>query len=449
MTDSEIKVKAGLKTRTIQVDYLARVEGEGALYIRTKGKEVEEVQFKIFEPPRYFEALLRGRDLNEAPDITSRICGICPIAYQMSAVHAMEDALGLEVTPTIRKLRRLIFCGEWIESHSLHLFMLHLPDFLGFEDAIQMARKYPKQVTSGLKLKKAGNDLMTALGGREIHPINVRVGGFYKLPEPSDLDRLLEPLKSARDIAIETIELVAKLDFPDFERDYEFVSLSHPKDYPINEGRLISNRGLDIPTDQYLENFEEIHVERSTALHSVRKGHGEYLVGPLARYFLNSDKLPAAVQEAAGSIGFKREDCRNPFKSIIVRALEILFACEEGLAILETYREEFDPSEPAFIQGACPKGRNAIGHGCTEAPRGILYHRYALDEVGVIQEAKIIPPTSQNQKSIESDLFGVVKKYLASPRAELQHRCEQTIRNYDPCISCSTHFLKIEVENAG
>ncbi|MCB0361936.1 MAG: Ni/Fe hydrogenase subunit alpha [Bdellovibrionales bacterium] len=447
---SEIKLKAGLrpsalgklKTRTIKVDYLARVEGEGALLIKTKGKKIERVEFKIFEPPRYFEALLRGRDLTEAPDITSRICGICPIAYQMSSVQAMEAALGIEVSAEVKALRRLIFCGEWIESHTLHVYMLHAPDFLGFEDAIKMAQKFPQLVTDGLQLKKLGNDLMTLVGGREIHPINVRVGGVYKLPDPSLLKKMLEPLKRAREIAQNTVKFVSQLDIPDFERDYEFVSMQHPEEYPINSGRLVSNKGLAIEVSDYLDHFEEIHVERSNALHSIIKARGEYLVGPQARYFHNEERMPEIVKQLARDIGFKREDCRNPFKSIIVRSLEILFSCEESIRIIENYLGAGAPS-------VAYQAKAAVGHACTEAPRGILYHRYEIGLDSKIIEAKIIPPTSQNQKSIETDLFGVVQKYFLAPTEDLRHRCEQTVRNYDPCISCATHFLKIETEDVG
>ncbi|HCM40489.1 MAG: dehydrogenase [Bdellovibrionales bacterium GWB1_52_6] len=425
---------------TIRVDYLARVEGEGALTVKMRGKEVETAEFRIFEPPRFFEALLRGREHTEVPDITSRICGICPIAYQMSATHAIEQALGLQLTPTIRELRRLIFCGEWIESHGLHVTMLHAPDFLGYDDAIQMAQKYPKQVTAGLKLKKAGNDLMTAIGGREIHPINVRIGGFYRFPEPAALRKLLEPMKHARDLAFDTVRFVSTLDFPDYVHDYEFVALSHPDEYPINEGRIVSSRGLNITAAEYLEHFEEIHIEHTHALHSVIKGRGEYLTGPQARYYLNEEKLPETVKQAARLANFKRKDCLNPFKSIIVRSLEMLYACEEAIRILNAYEAE----GLSWIPYAPHAG---VGHGCTEAPRGILYHRYELDPAGLIREAKIVPPTSQNQKAIETDLLNVARKFIHLPKDQLQRRCEQAVRNYDPCISCATHFLKLEIEN--
>lgn len=427
-----------MKTKTIKVDYLARVEGEGALYVKIKGPEVKDVKLKIFEPPRFFEAFLRGRKFSEAPDITARICGICPIAYQMSSCHAMEDALGVKVEGSLRELRRLIYCGEWIESHVLHIYMLHAPDFLGYADAIQMAKDYPAIVERGLKLKKIGNEIVSFLGGREIHPINVRVGGFYKVPYKSEFAPLVERLKWARDAAAETVRWVSQFSFPDFEQDYEFVALSHPEEYPFNEGRLISNKGLDIAIQEYDQYFVEEHVSHSNALHSVIKGRGTYVTGPLARYNLNFEKLSPLAKEAAKEAELGSA-CRNPFKTIIVRAVEVLYACDEALRILEDYKMPEKPAVPLE-----PKA--GIGYGCTEAPRGSLYHRYRLDEGGVILDAKIVPPTSQNQRAIEGDLWKFIPKYLHLSEAELTWRCEQAIRNYDPCISCATHFLKLELD---
>jgi coenzyme F420-reducing hydrogenase alpha subunit len=426
------------KTCTIKVDYLARVEGEGAMRVRIKDGEVADVELKIFEPPRFFEAFLRGRNFTEAPDITARICGICPIAYQMSAVHAMEDACGVRVNDSLRALRRLMYCGEWIESHTLHIYLLHAPDFLGYESAIHMAKDFRDIVQRGLQLKKAGNEIVSLLGGREIHPINVRVGGFYKAPIKTDLIPLAERLQRARDAALETIRWVAEFQFPDFEQDYEFVALRHPDEYPFNEGRIVSSKGLDIAVREFDAHFEEQQVPYSNALHSVLKTRGAYFVGPMARYNLNFDKLAPIAQEAARAAGLARE-CRNPFKSIIVRAVEVLHACEEALRIIETYEA---PEQSAL--DVCP--RLATGYGCTEAPRGILYHRYCIDGQGMILDAKIVPPTSQNQKTIEGDLWKFVPKYLDLPVDKLRWQCEQAIRNYDPCISCATHFLKLKVE---
>jgi sulfhydrogenase subunit alpha len=427
-----------MKSKSIKVNMLSRVEGEGGLYIKIKGDQVADVKLNIFEPPRFFEAFLQGRRFTEAPDITARICGICPVAYQMSSAHAMEMACGVKVEGPLRELRRLIYCGEWIESHALHIYMLHAPDFLGYDDAIQMAKDHPEAVEKALKLKKIGNVLMILLGGREIHPINVRVGGFYKVPTKKELQKMAEPLKWARDTALETVKLVSTFKFPDFERDYVFVSTRHEKEYPLCEGHIVSSDGLDITVDKFLEHFEEHHVKHSTSLHASFRGGGPYFVGPMARYSLNYDKLPPIAQEAASEAGLGKE-CKNPFKSIIVRAVETVFACHEALRIIEEYEM---PDKP-YID---IEPRLGVGHGATEAPRGTLYHRYEIDDQGIIKHARIIPPTSQNQKTIENDLAEFVPKNLNLPHDVLTWQCEQAVRNYDPCISCSCHFLRLKID---
>lgn len=427
-----------MKTRTIKVGYLARVEGEGSLFVKVKGDRVIDVKLKIFEPPRFFEAFLRGRHFTEAPDITARICGICPIAYQMSAVHAMEDAFGVKVDGQLRELRRLIYCGEWIESHVLHVAMLHAPDFLGYQDSIQMARDHPEIVQRALTLKKTGNAIVSLLGGREIHPINVRVGGFYKVPAKQDFNGLREQLLWAREEAIKLVSWVATFPFPDFEHDYEFVALRHPTEYPFNEGQIVSNRGLDIAAREYDDHFIEEHVEHSNALHSSLQRRGVYFVGPMARYSLNFDRLSPIAREAARSAGLS-EVCRNPFKSIIVRSVETLYAIDEALRIIDQY--EMPDASAIEVQA-----REATGYACTEAPRGILYHRYSIGADGLIAHAQIIPPTSQNQKTIESDLWQYVAAHIDLPDDKLTWQCEQAVRNYDPCISCATHFLKLNIE---
>lgn len=427
-----------MPTKTIKVDYLARVEGEGGLYVKVKDRTVTDVQLKIFEPPRFFEAFLRGRRFTEAPDITARICGICPVAYQMSAVHALEQACGVSIDGPLRALRRLLYCGEWIESHVLHIYMLHAPDFLGYASAVHMAKDFPEIVQRGLQLKKAGNAIVALLGGREVHPINVRVGGFYRVPSRQELQPLAERLKWAREAALETVRWVSGFPFPALSQDYEFVALCHPAEYPFNAGRLVSNKGLDIAAAEYDNHFAEQHVPHSTALHSVLKERGPYFAGPLARYNLNFDRLSRLAQEAAREAGLGAT-CHNPFQSIIVRSVEVLYACDEALRIIEAYERPATPAVEVVPQAA-------TGYGCTEAPRGLLYHRYRIDERGEICDAKIVPPTSQNQKTIERDLAQFVQQYLDLPKAELTRQCEQAIRNYDPCISCATHFLTLHVE---
>uniref|UniRef100_A0A7C3Z3K3 Ni/Fe hydrogenase subunit alpha n=1 Tax=Desulfobacca acetoxidans TaxID=60893 RepID=A0A7C3Z3K3_9BACT len=426
------------ENRTIKVAYLARVEGEGGLVVRIKGDRVERAEVRIFEPPRFFAAFLRGRRYSEAPDLTARICGICPVAYQMSAVQAMEAALGVEIPSPLARLRRLLYLGEWLSSHALHVFFLHAPDFLGYQDAMAMARDHGNMVKMGLELKKAGNALFACLGGREVHPVNVRVGGFYRAPTKGELLPLLEPLQKARTAAAQTVRWTAALPFPDFEQDYEFVALSHPEEYAITRGRLKSSRGLDIPIRDYEAHFREEQAPYSHALQSVRKDGGAYFVGPLARFNLNFGQLAPIAQEAAQKAGLTLP-CRNPFKSIVVRAVEMLHAVEEAVSLIEAYEEPDTPTAAVEIKAG-------VGHGCTEAPRGILFHRYRLDREGLIEEARIVPPTSQNQKSMEADLAQFAGRFLDLSDKDLTWRLEQALRNYDPCISCATHGLRVRVE---
>jgi coenzyme F420-reducing hydrogenase alpha subunit len=350
----------------------------------------------------------------------------------------MEDAFGASIPKQLRMLRRLLYCGEWIESYGLHIYMLHAPDFLGFEDALQIAEKHPQLVKRGLELKKIGNELMTIVGGREIHPINIRVGGFHRTPTVDELKPMLPKLKWALEASLETVEWTSKFKFPDFEQDYEYVSLNHPDEYPITDGRLISNKGLNIPVQEYETHFAEEHMAHANALHSVHIGHGPYHVGPLARYSLNFEKLTSKSKKAAKAAGLGTT-CFNPFKSIIVRSVELAYACEESIRIIESYKR---PEEP-FINLTPKAGK---GCGASEAPRGLLYHRYNLDKEGTILDAKIVPPTSQNQKVIERDLLNYVRKHISLNEEALTWQCEQAIRNYDPCISCATHFLKLKIE---
>jgi len=426
--------------REIDVKYLARVEGEGAMYLKLDGEDIVDLKFKIFEPPRFYEAFLQGRRFSEAPDITARICGICPIAYQMSSCNAMEHAAGIEVPSPLQDLRRLIYCGEWIESHALHVYFLHAPDFLGYESGLAMAEKYPDEVEAALRLKKLGNTLMTVLGGREIHPVNTKVGGFYRVPTKKELEDLVPEIEWALETSIATTRFVSGLRFPDFERDYEFVALHHPDQYAIHQGRIASNRGIDIGVEEWPNVFTEEHVEWSNALHARVLTRGSYHVGPMARYTLNHEQLTPIAREEADRSGLG-PSCTNPFKSIIVRGIELVFACEEALRIINDYVR---PDEPSI--DVDPSGKT--GHGASEAPRGLLYHTYTIGDEGLISHAQIVPPTSQNQLSIEEDLMEYIPGRTHLSDDVLQWQLEQAIRNYDPCISCATHFLDLEVERA-
>ena len=429
------------RSRRIRTDALARVEGEGAMNVRVRDGEVLEVQLRIYEPPRFFEALLRGRSYTEVPDITARICGICPVAYQTSGCLAIEQACRTTVDGPIRELRRLMYCGEWIESHALHLYMLHAPDFLGYESAIHMAADHRELVERALATRKAGNQLLIAIGGRAEHPINPRTGGFYRAPTRDELAPLVEPLQRALEATLDTVALTATLTMPDFERDYEFVALRDDDGrYPIDRGRIVSSGGLDIPAEAFDDHFVEEQVAHSNALHSRFRDGGSYMVGPMARYSLAFDGLSPLARDAAREAGLG-PTCRNPFQSIVVRAVELLYAIEEALRLIEAYEQ---PDPPAVAL----EPRDGVGCGVSEAPRGILWHRYEIDASGAIRDARIVPPTSQNQRAIEEDLRGFVAGHLDLSDDELQWQCEQAIRNYDPCISCATHFLKLDIERA-
>lgn len=427
--------------RTVRVDLLTRVEGEGGLYLRLAGETVDEVRLDIFEPPRFFEAFLCGRSIEEVPDITARICGICPVAYQMSAAHALEAALRITISPEIRALRRLLYCAEWIQSHALHIYLLQAPDFLGYESAISLAADDPKLVQNGLDLKKAGNDLLDLLGGRASHPISVRVGGFYKAPIPARLWEIRGTLSRALELALNTAQLVSRFGFPSFEPDYDFVALVHPREYPMNEGEIGSSRGPSIQMSEYEKVFVEEQVPHSTSMHSVKaEGGTSYLVGPLARLNLNAQRLSPLAQEALKESGLTLP-CRNPFKGIVARAIELVHACEEALSIIDSYVEP----EPPFIEF---ETAGSQGAWATEAPRGLLYHRYAFDERGVVTFARIVPPTSQNWRRMEDDLRLLAPLYRAQSDEALAGRCEALVRCYDPCISCSTHFLKVKIDRS-
>lgn len=426
-----------MSTRTIEVAYMARVEGEAALTVRLKGEDVVGVELRIFEPPRLFEAMLRGRAATEAPDITARICGICPVAYQMSACAAVENAIGLVIDPEVRALRRLLYCGEWIESHVLHMVMLAAPDFLGVPDVTEMAKLHPERVKAALRIKKAGNAIVATLGGREIHPINVRIGGFYRAPRREELAALLPELVWARGAAMELVDWVTGFSYPDVRNDYLFVSLRHPAEYPFNEGRVVSSAGLDIEPRDYDAHFSESHEQRSNALHTTQRG-ATMFCGPLARLALNFDRLPPLALEAATRAGID-PSCRNPFKSLLARGVETVFALDEAIRVIEHY---VYPAR-SFVP---PVWRAGTGFGATEAPRGILYHRYTVGDDGHIEDAKIVPPTSQNQRVIEEDLFRMGKMLSELPLKDAKRRAEQAVRNYDPCISCATHFLDLRIE---
>ena len=423
--------------RELIVRALARVEGEGRLDVTIRDGRADRVALAIYEPPRFFESFLRGRHFLEPPDITSRICGICPVAYQVSACNALEQACALKIDDAVLDLRRLLYCGEWIASHVLHIYFLHAPDFLGLPDSIALARTDRAAIERGLALKKAGNAILDTIGGRPIHPVNVRVGGFHRAPTRTELAPLAEQLGAALEYAVATVDWVSSFTYPDIELDHDLLALRHESRYAIEDGEIVSSTGLRCPAEEFPRHVVEHQVPHSTALHAELDGR-RYLTGPLARYSLNSSQLTGQAASSATAAGLDVQ-CRNPYRSIVVRAVEVVYAVEEALRIIDRYQRP----APSFAAVA-PK--YAVGHGISEAPRGLLYHRYELDTDGLLTAAIIIPPTSQNQAAIEHDLRTAVNAHLTLADDDLTAVCERIIRNYDPCISCATHFLTLTID---
>jgi len=416
---------------------LTRVEGEGALAISIRKNKIESLQLRIFEPPRLFEKLLEGRLYTEVPDIVSRICGICPVAYQMSAIHAFEALFGIDPGSWVRDMRRVFYCGEWLESHSLHIHLLAAPDFLGFDSAPAMAKEYPLELRRGLMLQSLGNDLIRLFGARSVNPVGAKVGGFTCAPSMEDVNALLHKLRAALPDAEALISWTALLEYPKMSQHFPSVAISHPGEYPMNEGDLKSDQGLHIPINQFEHHFEEKQVAYSTALHCTLLGQA-YLVGPLARINLNYGKLHPEVKQTIEKISVQFPS-QNMYHSIVARAAEIYYALIEAIRLLENYHVSKSP----FVKVTPKKGH---AYGCTEAPRGSLWHQYEIDKKGVVQNARIVPPTSQNQARIEQDLrFTLEQCGLDAPEEILRLKAEQVIRNYDPCISCATHFLNLTV----
>jgi coenzyme F420-reducing hydrogenase alpha subunit len=425
--------------RTVRIEALTRVEGEGALHLELEGDRVRAARLDIYEPPRFFEALLRGRDYTEPVDITARICGICPVAYQMSACLALEDACGVTVPADIDALRRAMYCGEWIESHVLHLAMLQGPDLLGYAGGIEMAADHRPVVEAALRLKQLGNRLVELVGGRAIHPINVRLGGFYRAPSPEAVSSFLPELDEALELAVTVAQWAAGLTYPDAHLDTELLALVEPDRYGMMGGRLRSDRGLDIVPHEFATHVVEEQHANSTALYARLRERGAYVVGPMARYALNGDLLRPVARSLAEGFGHLPAD-RNPHRTLITRALEVVHACEEAREVLGGYHLPTAPAVPV-------PARAGVGHGWTEAPRGMLYHRYEIAADGSVVGATITPPTAQNQAAIEAALVELANERLRAggSDAELAGACERLIRTFDPCISCATHFLDLRI----
>ena len=423
----------------IHVPALARVEGEGALDLEVVDGKIESLHLRIFEPPRLFEKFLEGRFATEIPDMVARICGICPVAYQMSGVLAIEDAFGMQVTPWVESMRRLLYTGEWIESHALHIHLLALPDFLGAESAFDLAKTHPDVLRRGVTLQGVGNAIVAFLGGRSVHPVGVAVGGFHKAPAKKDAKTLLLKIEEAIPMAEDLLAFVASLDLPQRTESFTSLAVRRADRYGVMGRHLQASTGLAFDVSHIEQHIEEYQVPHSTAFYAMLEGE-PFLVGPLARVNINHEQLRPQIKDALHKHGIALP-MHNIFDSIKARAAEILQALLEAQEILQDY----EPDTPKVPYTP----RAATGFGASEAPRGLLWHRYDFDKEGRVKYAKIVPPTSQNQAMIEKDLYNSLNAFgFDKDKDAIRLHAESVIRNYDPCISCATHFLQVNLREA-
>lgn len=432
MNEKTVEIKNSKQiNKTVEVEYLTRVEGRGALNISISPTgDIKNLQFRIPEPPRFFEAFLVGRRYTEVMELTSRICGICPVAHQITSLRAIENAIGFEPSEQTQDLRKLLAISAHIQSHVLSMYFLSLPDLLRCESAIALAKDHLDDVKRGLKLKKLGNDLTDLIGGRAVHPVTAVVGGFTSIPSKNQLQAMKKRYIEAKKDAEDTVDLFAKLKIPNFSRKCEHIAISDQKQYAVNQGRLRSTEGLNIHESEYRDYISEEQVAYSTALHSNVKTRNSFMVGPLPRVNLNFGQLSADAKNAAKRSGVKFPNY-NPFISFLARAVEVVHFIDESIEIMDRLKLKDEKRDV--------KCKSGFGAAITEAPRGTLYHSFVLDNNGNVKKADIVPPTAHNAKNIEKDLHDLVLTMPNSSVEELTFICEMLVRAYDPCISCSTH----------
>lgn len=424
-------------TRTITIDHLARIEGHAGITVVLDGSQIERVEFDVFEGIRLFEGLLQGRSYLDVSGIVSRICAICSHSHAITALLALERALGIEVSPQTRRLRDLAFQGENIESHALHAFCLALPDFLGLPSVIALAAEQPEAVATALRLKKLGNTIQEIIGGRAVHPVNYVIGGFGKLPSVDQLLVLKQSLETGLEDCEKVIALLRGVPVPAFVDEPVRCAALIPEDEAFFFGRAVrlSDAG-DIPVDEYRGLTNERMVPYSHAKHSSHDGRS-FLVGALARLTLNGDRIGGRARDVWREIG-PQLPCRNIVMNTIAQVVEIVYSVEHALELVNAFLRTGLAAEPPVAY----RVRAGQGTAAAEAPRGTLYHHYELDSTGQVVAADVITPTAQNFANAEDQLRATVRDAGDVAEETLRHRLEMVGRAYDPCVSCSVHVIR-------
>lgn len=419
-----------MSEKVISIDYLARVEGETAIKINIKGKEPQLLKLNVFEPPRFFEGFLVGRKYYEVPDIVARICGICPVSHMTTALRAIEKAMGINPSQQTRILRRLMSLSQIVSSHLIHLYMLAMPDYCGYQGAQEMLPEFTEELSRLMRMKKVMNDLTAAVGGRALHPVSAVINGFTDLPSPEALKKVHRDLEKVEADAVETVRMVSELSYPKFFRKAEYVALKAANRYAIMDGSIASSEGLDIPEEDYEQYFEEEEVPYSMAKRAKVKDRSSLMVGALARLHINFDQLSSSVKKLAQEVGLRIPDY-NPFHNNLAQSLEVLYGIQECRQILENLKLSPEDNNHRVKAGE--------GGAFSEAPRGLLYHRYAINARGVIEKTNIVTPTVHNFANIEEDMRHLVRQNSDLPERKIALLCEMLVRAYDPCFSCSVH----------
>lgn len=414
----------------INVDYIARVEGEAAVKLDIKDGRLKDLKLNIWEPPRFFEGFLNNRRFDEVPDIVSRICGICPVSHMTTSIRALEKALGVTPSPEVVTIREIMAVSQIMASHLVHIYILALPDYHRLNSIAHMLPRLESEIKRLIRLKEVVNDVTALFGGRPLHPVVLVVGGFTNLPSKDMVGEMIKALEDIKGDALETLKMVSMLPFPHLASDSEYVAIHSLPGYAVNEGLIVSSNGIEVEEDKYYSVFREEEVSYSHAKRTVIKGGGALMVGALARMNHNFTLLHNDAKKAAEEIGFSVPDL-NPFHNNIAQAIEVVHGVSRCIELLDTLA--LKRHEIAI------RPREGEGFAATEAPRGLLCHHYVLNRRGVVERANIITPTAHNVLSIEENLRRLVQNNIDETKEEIALQCEMLVRAYDPCFSCSVH----------